>query len=103
MIEKIKTILSQIKENIDISSISDNADLMNDVGLDSLQMINFLLQLVDEFDIELDFDSVDDNHMCSLPKLASFMDEMVNKAPVFLGVIFLNIKYKNRGINKNIY
>lgn len=80
MKEKIKNILAQVKESIDISDISDNADLMNDIGLDSLQMINFLLQLEDEFDIELDFDSLDYQHMRSLPKLTEFMEGMVEKS-----------------------
>jgi len=80
MKEKIKTIISQVKENIDINSISDNADLMNDIGLDSLQMINFLLQLEDNFDVELDFDSLDYSHMRSLPKLVRFMENMMSSS-----------------------
>ncbi len=31
-------------------------DLMKDIGMDSLQLINFFMGIEDEFDIEIDFE-----------------------------------------------
>ncbi len=74
MKQRIKKILSHIKDDPNIVNISDNADLINDVGLDSLQMINFLLKLEDEFDIEIDFEELDYNYMRHLNKFIMVMN-----------------------------
>jgi acyl carrier protein len=35
--------------------VQDDANLIQDVGLDSIQMINFILMIEDEFGFEVDF------------------------------------------------
>ncbi|WP_379128717.1 acyl carrier protein [Paenibacillus sp. sgz500958] len=50
-------ILSEIKNNPELLlTATETTDIVNDVGLDSLQMINFILRIEDEFEIEFDFD-----------------------------------------------
>jgi acyl carrier protein len=38
--------------------IGSDTDLIDELGLDSLQAITFLLRIEDEFDIELDYDGL---------------------------------------------
>lgn len=76
MHEKVIQILSEVKNNDDLlSSLSASSDIVNDVGLDSLQMINFILKLEDEFCIEIDFEAFDYSHLDSIDKLCCFIDK----------------------------
>ncbi|MFV9644352.1 MAG: phosphopantetheine-binding protein [Desulfobacterales bacterium] len=76
MQEKVKEILAQIKEDPDIAStLSNNADILNDVGLDSIQIINFMLKIEEEFDVEIDYDNFNYNHMTSIDKLCQFLSQ----------------------------
>ena len=53
---KLKEILSEIKEEpVLLDEISESTHILNEIGLDSLQMINFVLMLEDEFGIEMNF------------------------------------------------
>ncbi|MCG5058928.1 MAG: acyl carrier protein [Limnoraphis sp. WC205] len=72
--EKIKAILSQVKENpTAIETLSDDTDIINDIGLDSLQMVTFVLKLEEELGIEIDFDSFDFSHLSSIKSLSEFL------------------------------
>lgn len=73
MEEKIKMILAELKEDPNLLNLTHEADLLNEVGLDSLQMINFLLKLEDTFDIELDFDSLDYSDLRKLGQVEAFV------------------------------
>jgi len=74
MKEKIKVIIGRVTENESMAAeLSDNADIINDIGLDSLQMIDFMLQIEEEFNIVLEFDTLDISHMHSIEKLAEFL------------------------------
>lgn len=76
MKEKIKQILSEVKENPNfIETLSDNTDIINDVGLDSLQMVTFILKLEEQLDIEIDFDSFDFSHLSSITSLCDFLSK----------------------------
>ena len=52
MIEKIKEILSEFTD-MDISSMNENTTLINDLGLNSLEVVNVVLAFEDEFGIEI--------------------------------------------------
>ena len=74
MKEQIKEILGEIKGNPTLTiSLTDETDIINDVGLDSLQMVTFILRLEEELDIEIDFDSFDFSHLSSLNRLCDFL------------------------------
>lgn len=80
MKNKIKKLLSEVKENsILANTLSDDADIINDVGLDSLQLINFVLKIEEEFDIELDFEDLDYSHLTSISSLCEFISEQKAK------------------------
>ena len=55
--ERIVTVIKELKaEDMPDIEFTDKTNLVEDVGLDSLQTINLVLQLEDEFGIEIDFD-----------------------------------------------
>lgn len=76
MKEKIVAIITKVKEDQSLGEIiTDNTDLVNDIGFDSLQMINFLLTLEDELDLELDFDKLDYEHLKVFKNLVEYVNE----------------------------
>nr|VFK63474.1 MAG: acyl carrier protein [Candidatus Kentron sp. UNK]VFK70824.1 MAG: acyl carrier protein [Candidatus Kentron sp. UNK] len=66
----IKRLLAEVKEQPELEEgLSDDADIFNDVWLDSLQTVTFLFKLEDAFDIEIDFDNFDYADMRSIGHL----------------------------------
>lgn len=60
MQEKIIQLLCEVKENQNLAkSVTGETKIIDEIGLDSLEMINFILRLQEEFDIEIDFESLD--------------------------------------------
>lgn len=57
MLELIKNLLKQLKPDLNISQITEETDLIDEIGLDSLETIQFILGLEDDCDVEIDFDS----------------------------------------------
>ncbi|WTW93981.1 acyl carrier protein [Streptomycetaceae bacterium NBC_01309] len=60
--------------------IGDDADLVDELGLDSIQMIQFLLGTEDEFDLELDFEALELDHIRSVRLFAVFVLREVARA-----------------------
>jgi acyl carrier protein len=72
--QKIKDVLATVLANgMSAGEISDDADLVEDYGLDSLQMISFLLGVEDVFDIALDYDSLDLGDLRSVRQFAEWL------------------------------
>jgi acyl carrier protein len=53
--------------------ISAEADLVQEYGLDSLQMIAFLLGIEDTLDLELDYENLRLDHLRSVREFAGFV------------------------------
>ena len=70
--EYIKSAILRVKQDFDIENLRESTDLINEVGLDSLEMIQFILQLEDEYEIEIDFDELDIELFSSVKKLDEF-------------------------------
>lgn len=80
MIPRIKKVISKVMDDPRLEdTLTDDADMIYDVGLDSLQMIDFMLRIEDEFEIELDFDSLDFTHMRSIQKFADYLQLHITK------------------------
>lgn len=45
MIEIIRKILAEVKENDNLQEITENTDIVEEIGLDSLETIQFILGL----------------------------------------------------------
>ena len=56
--------------------VSLEADLVEEYGLDSLQMISFLLGIEDTFDLELDYENLELDHLRSVAQFASYVRQM---------------------------
>ncbi len=76
----VKKILKEIKEINDGSADhwSPKTNIISDIGLDSLQIINFLLKLEDELGIEIDFEEFNYSHLQSLKKFEDFISKNYN-------------------------
>ncbi len=72
--ETIKTILGEVKNTPELSrTLSDEADIIHEVRLDSLQIISFVLRVEEEFGIEFDFEAFDYDHLRSITAFCDFI------------------------------
>lgn len=73
--ETIKKAITEVLEQEEefASTLSSDSDLINDVGLDSLQLINMLLNLEDNLDMVIDFDDFDFDKINTIEELAEFL------------------------------
>lgn len=52
MLDKLKSILGKVIEDIDMSSITEETRLVDDLGFDSLAMMMMAMELEDAFDFK---------------------------------------------------
>jgi acyl carrier protein len=70
----IRAVLANVMASgMTAEDISTEADLVNEYGLDSLQMIAFLLGIEDTLDIELDYENLQLEHLRSVREVARFV------------------------------
>jgi acyl carrier protein len=75
MKEKVIDILKEfVKDEEKKKSINGSTDIINEIGLDSLNMINFILKLEDTFEIELDYEDLNFTHITCVDKLCDFLN-----------------------------
>lgn len=53
--------------------LSSDADIVNDIGFDSLQMIAFILRVEEECDVEFDFETFDYSQLTSIETFCRFV------------------------------
>ena len=74
MIPRIGSLVARVMQAPALAvKVTGTTDLVNEIGLDSLQMIDFLLALEEEFQVEVDFDSLDMQHLTSVDALCRFV------------------------------
>ena len=77
MIQEIKLILEQIKGVPGLAArLSDSADIIEDIGLDSLQMMEFMLEVESQLDLEIDFEKLDFSYLRSIEKFSDILQQM---------------------------
>ncbi|WP_055108089.1 acyl carrier protein [Paenibacillus ihumii] len=76
MYDKIVDILCSIKEDHPElrQSLSPETDLNNDIGLDSLQMIQFMLKVEEQLNVVIDYDHFDYEHLQSIEAFLTFLN-----------------------------
>jgi acyl carrier protein len=75
--ERLKTMIVEITGNESLSgNISDATDLINGVGLDSIQMVNLILMIEDEFAIEIDFENFNIENLKSIENFSQFITDL---------------------------
>ena len=57
-LEKIKAIIAEVL-NIDADSITEDTTFVDDLGADSLDLVQIIMGIEEEYDIELDNESVE--------------------------------------------
>lgn len=73
---EMKRILIEIVEGrITEDNICSNTNIVEDIGLDSLQMINLILMIEDAFDLEIDFDEIEYEIFLRFSELVEFIKE----------------------------
>ena len=76
-IDAIKKTIEKVKGVSGMSAeLSDDTDIVNSVGLDSLQMLRFMLELEDRLAVMIDFDRLEYSYFNSIRTLAEFMESM---------------------------
>lgn len=74
MEQQIIRLISQIKDDARLEeSLNETSNIMVDGGLDSLQMINFILKVEEQFGIEIDFEDFDFSHMESVSAFCRYI------------------------------
>ncbi|MNC55318.1 acyl carrier protein [compost metagenome] len=80
MFETITEIIIKVKEDESFrSSLTPKSDLINEVGLDSLQMINFILEVEDHFGVEIVYEDLDYSYLLSVERFIDFLNGMEKK------------------------
>jgi acyl carrier protein len=74
--EKLIELITQAKGGTVGLPITDDSHLLDDVGLDSLQLINLVMLVEDEFKVDVDFDSFKVEHLSSFGKFSQFIEQL---------------------------
>jgi acyl carrier protein len=76
-ITDLKEVLAAIVGDPELShTLADDASLISDVSLDSLELLQFMLEVEASLGVEIDFERLDYEHLGSLRDLAAFLDTM---------------------------
>ncbi|MDI5962363.1 acyl carrier protein [Streptomyces sp. SL13] len=68
---RVKKVLAEVlHEVVPPEAVTVEADMVQELGMDSLQAIQFLLRIEDEFDIELDYENLSLDHLRSVREFA---------------------------------
>jgi len=72
--DKIVQLIAQVKNDAALNErVNGSSHLVNDIGLDSLQLISLILLVEDEFEVQVDFDSFQVDHLSSLERFANYV------------------------------
>lgn len=78
--QKIIILLSESKEDEAlIEKVDGETNIIEEIALDSLQMINFMLRVEEETGVEIDFDTFEFSNLSSVNSFVDYISERVNK------------------------
>jgi acyl carrier protein len=72
MVPRVAALLRGVLDDPTLTITADTS-ILHDVGIDSLHMIRFLLEVEEEFDVEVDFESLDTVHLQSVRAFCDFV------------------------------
>lgn len=77
--DKIKNMISnEVLVGISVDEIGDDASLISDLNLDSIQMLALITGLETEFGFTLDEDDLDLENLSSVTRLAEFVEKKLS-------------------------
>jgi acyl carrier protein len=74
MIDRVKEVIAK-QLRIDVETINDDADVVRDLGADSLDIVEMLMDLESELGIELE---MEDQKIATFQELADFIESKLN-------------------------
>ena len=81
LIQTIKSTVAHIKRQPALADeLTHQANLIEEVGLDSLEMLQFMLELESRINRRIDFDRLEYSMFFSLDTLADFLAQMPERA-----------------------
>ncbi|MDN4616893.1 acyl carrier protein [Paenibacillus sp. PsM32] len=73
-VEQIITMISEVKQDPScLTRLDRDSDIIHDAGLDSIQLIHFILRVEDDFNVEIDFEEFDMEHLGSIQAFCNFV------------------------------
>ena len=81
MTEIIKETLIEVMDNVSESeSWNEDTDIINDIGIDSLQIVRFMMAIEDKLGISIDYEELSFDDFSSIRALATFLEKQTNIA-----------------------
>lgn len=81
-VEQIITMISEVKQDPScLTRLDRDSDIIHDAGLDSIQLIHFILRIEDDFNVEIDFEEFDMEHLGSIQAFCNFVNTEVIQHP----------------------
>lgn len=81
MQEQIIAMISEVKDDAGLANrLNGHSSIMEDGGMDSLQLITFLLKVEERFGVEIDFDQFDFDCMESVTVFCNYISELQKTA-----------------------
>ncbi len=78
--DKLIKLLIEVTDNTNLKdTLTFDSDIIAEVGLDSIQMINFILLTEDEFNVEIDFSNFSIEELNSLKLFSEFVSDLISK------------------------
>ena len=78
--EKIAKALTEVlSRNVEPNELTNEVDLIDEIGLNSLQFLEFILELENEFDVEIDVGSLDLRYFKKYEYMEKFIKECIEK------------------------
>jgi len=79
-VEQIITMISEVKQDPScLTRLDRDSDIIHDAGLDSIQLIHFILRVEDDFNVEIDFEEFDMEHLGSIQAFCNFVSREANQ------------------------
>ena len=78
--EKVKSILAKTINTLSISDISNQSKLKDDLGLDSMSSLTFLMALEDDIDgFLVDPDTLDTSHLEDVESISEYVESQMQR------------------------
>ena len=75
----IKLLAETVEKEDAAASWNSETDIINEIGVDSLQLVRFLLKLEEQLDITFDYDQLTFDDLATIGTLAKFLSKMTQK------------------------
>lgn len=76
-LDTIKSIIAKLKRRPELAmELRDDADLVEEIRLDSLEILQFMLDLEERLNIRIDFEALEFAYLNDISVLAGFLERM---------------------------